>query len=502
MATIYCSSPNKLRKSKRKRLTISETERTMRFKKVSLFLALSAFLAHCANQNLLAQQTATLAPSWGASYADIKSWHQNVVKAELNPAERIDALRSVVSSGPYGRRGLNSIFKNFEGGFAFDPTIPGVENNLRLTASQNANVRKGAARTHLYQTQLQNDSRFKLLEVNQSVYESGRLITDRDIAFQHRATGLIGRIEVKDISLESQRSSLEHYKVQINKMAAEMERTGQPQAWVNRREVSAQLRQYANSKGIPVYENVVTGERPLRANEVRMDKVLDDLNVGCVRLARSSIILSSGTETGLGLLMLVSSAPATYHDAMTMLDPNSRSTPAALRLGQDSSLTLGGLGFTARGTIGLAAVMSETAANSRLLMGISRWAGRAGWVGVAGSYGFVVFQYANGTITEREFMSSTAAFGGGLVGGAGGGWAGGWIGGGVGGVVGFVIAGPPGVPVGATIGAGIGTTGGAIGGGYLGANLASNAVNNRYQLKDAGQQQEFQDWLLAYYGNN
>ena len=185
---------------------------------------------------------------------------------ELSPAERIEAWRKVVSSGPYGRRGLNSIFKNFEGDFAFDPTIPGVEKNLRLAASQNANVRKGAVRTHLYQTKVQNDPRFKVLAVNELVYDSGtgKLLTDRDIVFQHRATGIIGRIEVKNISLESQRSSLENYKVQINKMAAEMERTGQPQAWVNRQEVSAQLKQYANSKGIPVYENVITGERPLR----------------------------------------------------------------------------------------------------------------------------------------------------------------------------------------------------------------------------------------------
>ena len=106
-----------------------------------------------------------------------------------------------------------------------------------------------------------------------------------------------------------------------------------------------------------------------------MDKVLNDLNVDCIQLARANIILSSGTEAGLGLLMLVSSAPATYHDVMTMLDSDSRSTAAALQLGKDGSRTLGGLGFTARGTIGLASVMSEAAANSRWLMGVSRWAG-------------------------------------------------------------------------------------------------------------------------------
>jgi hypothetical protein len=376
-----------------------------------------------------------------------------------------------------------------------------VEANLILTASQNASVRKGAARTHLYQTRMQQDPRFKLIAVGEPVRDgANRLITDRDIAFEHKASGIKGRIEVKEISLESQRLSLAKYKRQIDQMASEFEQTGHIQAWVNRREISPEIKRYAELKGVPAYETVITSERPLRPGETRFNNVLDDLNTRFVRAGRLNLF-AGGTEAGLGVLMMASSAEPTYRDLVESLDPDRRSTASVLRFGQHGMLFVSGSSFVVRGGAGLAMVWSRAAARSTRLFGLSKFAGRLGWAAALVSYGFVGMQYANGTITDREFAISTAGFVGGIGGGVGGGWAGGEVGAIVGGGIGVVATGgnPAGAAAGASIGATVGTGGGAIAGGYYGATLAESAISSRCRIKDEQQQRDFENWLLSYY---
>jgi hypothetical protein len=426
-----------------------------------------------------------------------------VITPEMSHAEQLDLYRTMVRRGPYGQRGLNSRFKNFEGNHTFDPSIPGITKNLLLTTSSNKSVRIGAARTHSYATSLHNDSRFTLEAVGELVHDnSGKITTDRDIVYSHKWTGLQGRIEVKDVSPESQQRNLAKYKTQIDKIAAEGEATGRPQAWVNRREVIPEIRDYAESKGVLVYGQVVTSERSLQPGEMHFKDVLADMHIRLVRASRINInAMSFGAEVGMGVLMLVSSAPATYQDAMDLFDPARRSREAVLRLGEHGSLTAGGLAFTTKGLIGMHSVLSRTALSSRMLT-VSRWSGRFGWSAAAVSYGFVAYQYYSGTISEREFRTASAGFAGGVAGGIAGGWTGAELGGLIGGGIGTAIGGPPGTAAGAAIGSSVGATVGALGGGYYGANTASDAVASRYQLKDDVQLREFQHWLQKHYSEN
>jgi hypothetical protein len=238
----------------------------------------------------------------------------------------------------------------------------------------------------------------------------------------------------------------------------------------------------------------------LRPGETRFDNVLDDLNSRFVRAGRLNLFVG-GTEFGLGLLMMASSAEPTYRDLVESLDPDRRSTASVLRLGQHGMLFVSGSSFVVRGGAGLAMAWTRAAARSTRLFAVSKFAGRLGWAAALVSYGFVGMQYANGSITDREFAISTAGFVGGIGGGVGGAWAGGEMGALVGGGVGLLVTwgNPAGAAVGASIGATVGTGGGAIAGGYYGATLAENAISSRYRIKDEQQQRDFENWLMTYY---
>lgn len=197
-------------------------------------------------------------------YGKIKTWHEQAQMMAPTQAQRLQNLREVVLRGERGRVRLNKVFGNFEGRMAIHPDIPGMTKNLLLTASDNPNVVKGAIRTHLYATRVYNDPRFKLLGVDEPQFgEDGRMITDKDIVFEHKATGVRCRIESKAVKLSSQISNRTKYKAQLDKMAEEFEKTGELQAWVNRYEVDPILKDYAESLGIPVFEKVETGEKAL-----------------------------------------------------------------------------------------------------------------------------------------------------------------------------------------------------------------------------------------------
>ena len=197
-------------------------------------------------------------------YPAIKTLHEQAMMLAPTKAQRLQNMRETVLRGDRGNIRLVKVLENFEGRMEIDPDIPGLNKNILLTASDNPNVVKGAVRTHLYATRVYHDSRFKLMSFDEPQYGSdGKMITDKDIVFEHRTSGLRCRIESKNVKLSSQISKRQHYMNQIDKMADEFEKTGELQAWVNREKVDPVLKTYAESRGIPVFDKISTGDKAL-----------------------------------------------------------------------------------------------------------------------------------------------------------------------------------------------------------------------------------------------
>ncbi len=245
----------------------------------------------------LSAQTLNLAtPTRGTPYPQMLKGHKEFLSVGPSSSERLDMLRKIVRNGPLGQRGLNRIFKDFRDSGAFDPTIPGIEKNIRLTASSNRNVRKGAVRNHLYAVKVHRHPEFTLLAVDKPLWGSnGKMVTDKDICFQHNKTGTLCRIESKDVSIASQRGNLPHYKKQIRQMASEYRKTGEVQAYINRHEIIPELKEYAKIEGVPTYENVITGERKLRPKEIHINDVFEDISNNC--WAQNEFINMKGLAT-------------------------------------------------------------------------------------------------------------------------------------------------------------------------------------------------------------
>jgi hypothetical protein len=220
--------------------------------------------------------------------------HQEQASAlgEVTKSEKLAWMRSQVREGQYGQRGLDSLFKNFEGKGFIEPTIPGVTKNLRTLNSLSAQQAKGAARTLLFAIKAYQDPRFQLVAVDQPVTASyGR--TDKDLVLRYRQTGQRSRIEVKDVKPDSQRADLERIKGQIYKMAAEYKRTGELQAWANRQETIPAIKEYAKQKGVPVYE---------RTKQQSFTKILDDLDNRSVFETRIAAIKWLGRAGTVGIV--------------------------------------------------------------------------------------------------------------------------------------------------------------------------------------------------------
>lgn len=445
-------------------------------------------------------QIATLpSPVRGTPYAQMRTWHEQSLLLQPTQAERLEMLRTLVRAGPLGQRGLERMFQNLEGAGVFDPTIPGVEKNLRLTASWNLNVSKGAARNHVYAVRVARDPSFRLLAVDWPLFDpAGRMLTDKDLLFQHRPTGTRCRIESKDVQPESQRRALAHYQTQIDKMAAEYRRTGELQAFVNRRAVVPELKDYARRQGVPVYENVVTSERNLGAGQTRFDAVLADMRRQAT--IRASLKLwQGGAQAGLGVAVLAEAIPALCEDFAGGADADASSETPWVRTAQHGALAAGGGLMMTSGTIGLGSRFSPAVAGGSRWMALGRWSGRAGAAAVVAADAFVVWQYQQGWLTPRQFWSAQSGFAGGIVGGGVGGWAGAKSGALAGGAVGAFF-GPEGIPIGAAIGGFLGGVGGAYGGGYLGSTWASHATASYYLFKDQDTERRFVEFLGAYYG--
>ncbi len=436
-------------------------------------------------------QTATLAvPSYRTRYKDLKLWHEKSLVTNSSPSARLEYCRHLVRS-KYGQRGLDSLFRNFEGQGAIDPTIPGVEKNIRLCVSDNTNVAKGARRTQLYANRIHNDPRFRLVGLD-TLTDTPIGKTDKDITYRHRQTGVAGRIEVKQWSIETQRTNFRSLKKQIQKMAISQRQTGELQSLMFRGDVIPKVRTYAARFGIPVYDNVATGTKTSRlSTAVPIEGVLNDLDRRATVVGRTRMV-AGGASLGIGLVTTFYSGKAAFSELERLASASPTNSGSSLRFGRHASLALSGIGMTVRGGADLGKLISASTRNARVLTVSARVAGGVAIAAFLVSEGFLIAEYLHGDMTTREFTSTQAALGGGLAGALAGAGAGAKAGA----FIGVWVGGPPGAALGGSIGAVVG----GVGGSFAGAAVAQRGINEWYSFRDAKVEREFRDFVFTHYG--
>ncbi|MBA3312987.1 MAG: hypothetical protein H0T47_06805 [Planctomycetaceae bacterium] len=367
-----------------------------------------------------------------------------------------------------------------------DPDLSGYRKLTTLTASDNREVRKGAVRAGRVAGAFQSDGRFEVIALDERVIgDNGKMRTDRDIVLRHKATGLTGRLEVKQVTPENQAKNLSKYKRQIDQMAEEFRQTGRPQGWINKHSAHPQLRKYAETRGVKVFDNVSTSRNPSRGT-MPIAAVVDQLDAGCHQLRggeKLGIVMKAGSNLWQGF--------NNGERAVTEWRQVSAGSGSWRRAGRFSTSALGGT------TIAASQLMKLTR-----FARLSKFAGRAGYLIVGVSEGFVVSEWTAGEISTRQFAYAQAeivgGFVGGLAGGKGGAWAGAAVGGAIGGAIGSFVP-VVGTAMGATIGGTIGAFGGGFGGGWIGATAATSGVDRYYSFRDAQEEKRFFEWVAAHY---
>jgi hypothetical protein len=425
----------------------------------------------------------------GMAHKEVKTWHEQFLAGRPTKAERLEALREIVRISPYGERGLERLFRNFDGKYTIDPRIPGVEDSVLKLTSASRPQAKGYAREVLYAIDIHNDPRFTLVEMNRNIRRPwGK--TDADIIFRDVQRGLYVRVEVKDMSLASQVSDMKRIKGQIDKMALESRRTGQPQVWVNRREIHPEIRRYAHRKGISVFENVSTGKggenRTMTSKDFR-DEI--DRQAKGIQRARA---IQGGIQVGYGLWILLDAAPAAWVDLQTVLDSTTRTGEALRRLGEHGSLTIAGGAMVVSGTAHLASQCVEIMTLQENLYRIGRVGDVVSLVALVSGEGFMIYRYRSGDISSREFWTSQWVLGGSAMGGFIGSWTGGFLGG----LAGGVLTEGTGTLVGTSVGSGVG----GVAGSWIGRKVTSSFVDAYYDWRFAEMDRQFADFVYDRYG--
>lgn len=337
----------------------------------------------------------------GVAYKDAKTWHEQFMQGGPTKAERLDAIRSLVLASPVRARGLEQIYRNFDGRYSIDPTIPGVEKSVLMQLSSSKQQAKGYRREVLYAIAYHNDPRFSLVEMNRPLRRTWGN-TDADLVIQHHQSGQSGRIEVKDYSVNSQRTNLSKLKVQIDKMSLEGRMTGQLQFWMNARPVIPSIYQYGEKSGVLVSGNVKTG-RTVAPGAISIAEAMNHHEKQFVRanLNRASIGAGGLAYAAWGLK---NSVPLAVADIREAWDPETRSTQSLLRLGEHGSAALGNGAMGVSGTTLTAARFATESLQSRLYM-VGKAGGVASIAAIGLSEAFLVTRYVRGDVLGREFWT-------------------------------------------------------------------------------------------------
>jgi hypothetical protein len=375
------------------------------------------FCCLMANQVFALDNTYTPKPK---TYQEVKTAYEQLMAGKPSKAQRLEFMRATVRESRLGGVRADWFFHNFEGIYSLDPTKPGVEKSVLLTRSSSQNQAKGYRREILYAQAISNDPRYSLHAMNAPLKRTWGN-TDADIVFQHKPTGHFGRIEVKDYSFQSQENLQVKLKKQIDKMAKEAKYSGQPQFWMNRREVHPEIFRYATSKGIYVFGNVSTGQT-LKGNVISSREALDSYSREINKVDRTRTAIA-GAQFAFGALMLIDSMPNAWNDYQSAI--NSESEQTWLRFGESGSKALTGGAMTVAG----GAEMTRRVAATRFqavpeLQGKFYRLGRAGGitsvVAMGLAEGFAIARYRNGDVSSKDFWTSqwvmSASASGGLIG--------------------------------------------------------------------------------------
>lgn len=412
------------------------------------------------------------------SYGQVKTWHEQFLDGSPSRRERLNALRQIVRDGS-GERGLRRVFGSFEGARSIDPTIPGVEQTARMLRSASKSQAKGYKRELLYAVALHNSKDYRLVEMNRPLVRRWGN-TDADIVFRSRRTGLFGRIEVKDFSLDSQTTNATKLMRQMDKMAREARLTGHRQYWMNRRPVTAALKRYADQRGIVVLENVATGRRRhpgTQSFEAALRKI--DRDFAQVAKRRG---LAGGTQLAFGLWLAANSAPSAWQALADVSADNSGA--AWRRLGEQGAYTIAGTGMAMAGASMLFSPHVREAWGSRLYR-MGRFGGIASAGALLAGQAFFITRYRSGDINSREFWTQQWV----MNGQAFGSFAGAWLGRGAGLLIGKH-------PFFATAG---GALGGVAGGG-VGQKFSAWGVERYYDWRFGELDEAFGRAVYRQYG--
>jgi hypothetical protein len=413
----------------------------------------------------------------GMTYQETKIWQEKFLAGTPTKAEQVEAMRSIIKTSKVGERGLKNIFKNFEGQYAIDPTIPGVWKSVLMQKSPSAAQVKGYRRELLYASAIYSDKRFELKEMN-AFRKRPWGNTDADIVFRHKASGLSGRIEVKDYSISSQVTNREDLKRQIDKMAKEARYTGQIQFWMNRRDAHPEIKRYASEKGVIVLDNVKTGHV---TKGLLIDEAMNRVEWEMLRKDRARTVLSRG-QAAFGAWTLVDAAPKVWGDVKAISNSNDRSIQTWLRMGEHGSNALAGGGMVLSDG---ALTASKFAADN--MQGRLYRMGRAGGIASVAALGlgeaFLISRYATGDVSSQEFWTTQWV----MTSSAGGGLGGGWIGGAA------AVLSPVKNPF---WGAAIGSAGGA----WIGREFGERTSTAYYEWNFGKLDREFGKFVYARYG--
>lgn len=413
----------------------------------------------------------------GMSYQEAKTWHEQFMQGKPTRAQQINARRELVIASPVGERGYRQIYREFSGAYSIDPTIPNVQKSLLMEFSGSKAQAKGYRRELLYAVEFHNDPRFTLLAMNEPLKRKWGN-TDADLLVRHKATGLMGRVEVKDYSGNSQSTNLRALKIQIDKMAREGAHAGQLQFWMNRREVIPEIERYAMKKGVVPLGNVSTG-RTSRGVTLSSVEALNELDRQFMKVDQRRMTMGVG-QAAFGAWMLVEALPGTWRDFSNALDPDTRSSQAWLRLGQSgSSAIAGGTMMLSGGALAMAR-FSGSALQPRMYA-FGKGGGIFSLAALGISETFLIARYAQGDVLAQEFWTSQwvlATTGAGSIAGA---WAG-WL------TSSFLIKNPI-----------FGATAGGTGGGWLGQEIGQRTAQKYYDWKFGKLDQQFGDWVYAQY---
>lgn len=425
--------------------------------------------------SLLCAQTLALPGS--LDYAGVKTAHQQFLGERPSRQARLEALRQIVRASPYGQRGLQNIFKNFEGSHAIDPRIHGVEQSVRLLASASPQQRKGYARELTYAAGIHNDPAFKLQAMNQKLVRPWGN-TDADIVTTHRATGQRVRIEVKDVSIESQQRNLAKLKVQIDKMAAERLLTGEFQYFVNRRDVLPALRDYALRRGVLVEGRVKAGEN---SKGLDLTQFMRQVHLSSLEIDRGrQFTAAAGLVFG---PMLIADGLAGFGELWEADRAEGPWSASERWLALQRTLDVaGGAGITVYGSTYAVSRFAGTP-HQGVAFRTGRIAGLGGVVLIGASQGVAAYRYARGDLTGREFWTAQGVNAGAFAIARAGSWLGG---------LGGSAFGPGGTAVGVMVG--------SAGGALAGAPVASIIADWIYIWTQQEYDLLFGEKLYAKYG--